>query len=63
MADANTGGKIPMTLQLPADVAARLKLVAEAQRRSAADLVIDLLDRNLPRTPAAGQKKGSIPYS
>lgn len=55
--------KIPLTLQLPADVAARLKLAAEAQKRPAAELAVDLLDQFLPRLPASGQKKGGIPYS
>ena len=63
MSEPSTAGKIPLTLQLTADVAARLKLAAETQRRSAADLAADLLDRYLPRPPSGGPKKGSIPYS
>jgi hypothetical protein len=57
------GEKIPLTIQLSADVARRLKVAAEARRLSAADLVLDLLDRNLPRLPAGGQPKGNIPYT
>lgn len=55
--------KIPVTVYLSAEVAARLKLAAETQKRAAADLAAELLDRYLPRTPTAGPKKGSIPYS
>jgi hypothetical protein len=54
---------IPLTIQLSADVAKRLKLAAEAKRLSAADLVADLLDRHLPRLPAGGQPKANIPYT
>ena len=63
MAEPSTGGKIPLTLQLSAEVAARLKLAAETQRRPPADLAADLLDRYLPQPPSSGPKKGSIPYS
>ena len=63
MTEPSSGGKIPLTLQLPAEVAARLKLAAEAQKRPAAELAVDLLERFLPRLPAGGQKKGGIPYS
>ena len=54
--------KIPLTIHLSADVAKRLKLAAEARKRSAADLAADLLDRHLPR-PQTGGPKNSIPYS
>jgi hypothetical protein len=60
---SSSGGKIPLTLQLSADVATRLKVAATAQRRPATDLAADLLDRYLPRPPTGGQQKGSIPYS
>jgi hypothetical protein len=63
MADQSPIGKIPLTLQLPAELAARLKTAAETQRRSAAGLATDLLDRYLPKPPSAGAKKGNIPYS
>ncbi len=63
MTQPTTGEKIPVTLHLSADVAARLKMAAEVQNRSAADLAADLLDRHLPRPQAAGPKKGSIPYA
>lgn len=63
MAEPSTGGKIPLTVHLSAEVAARLKVAAETQRRTAADLAADLLDRYLPRLPTAGAKKGNIPYS
>jgi hypothetical protein len=63
MAEPGQSGKIPLTLHLPAEVAARLKLAADAQKQPAAELAVDLLDRFLPRLPSAGQKKSSIPYS
>ncbi len=63
MSEQRAGEKIPLTVHLSAEVAARLKSAAEAQRRSAGDLAADLLDRYLPRPPAAGPKKGGIPYS
>jgi len=63
MAEPTSGGKIPLTLHLPAEVAVRLKLAAETQKRPAPELAVELLDRFLPRLPAGGQKKGSIPYS
>jgi hypothetical protein len=55
--------KIVLTLHLPADVAQRLKWASEAQKRPAAELAADLLDRYLPRTPPGGPKKGTIPYT
>jgi hypothetical protein len=55
--------KIPLTIQLSPDVAKRLKAAAEAQKRPAADVAADLLDRHLPRPPAGGQPKGVIPYA
>jgi hypothetical protein len=55
--------KIPFTLHLSADVARRLMQAAETQKKPAADLAAELLDQFLPRAPAAGQKKGNIPYS
>jgi hypothetical protein len=55
--------KVPLMLHLSPEVARRLMLAAETQRRPAADLAADLLDRYLPRVPPAGAKKGSIPYS
>jgi hypothetical protein len=63
MTQASTGEKIPLTVYLSSDVAKRLKAAAEAQKRSAADLAADLLDRHLPRPPAGGQPKGVIPYA
>ena len=54
--------KISLTIYLSAEVAGRLKLAAEAQKRPAIDLVAELLDRHLPRPQAAGPKS-SIPYS
>ena len=36
--------------------------VAEAQKRPVAEVVLDLLDRNLPQADD-GQKKSKIPYT
>jgi hypothetical protein len=55
--------KIPLTIQLSPEVAKRLKAAAEAQKRPAADLAADLLDRHLPRPPTGGQPKAVIPYA
>jgi hypothetical protein len=63
MAEQGASGKIPLTVYLSAEVAARLKVAAEAQRRGAGDLAADLLDRYLPRSPTGDSKKGNIPYS
>jgi hypothetical protein len=63
MAEQNTSGKIPLTIYLSAEVAARLKAAAETQRQTAGDLVAELLARHLPRLPGTGAKPGSIPYS
>jgi hypothetical protein len=62
MTQPNTGDKISLTVYLSPDVAKRLKAAAEAQKRPAADLVADLLDRHLPR-PTSGPTKGNIPYT
>ncbi len=63
MTQPASGEKIPLTVYLSAEVAKRLKTASETQRRPAAELAADLLDRYLPRLPSAGQQKGSIPYS
>jgi hypothetical protein len=63
MAEPSSSGKIPLMVHLSAEVAARLKLAAESQKRPAAELAAELLDRYLPRLPSGGSKKGSIPYA
>jgi hypothetical protein len=63
MADKSPADKIPLTVNLPADLARRLKSAAEAHKRAAADLVIELLDRHLPRPSSAAGPKGKIPYA
>jgi hypothetical protein len=63
MTQPNSAEKAPLMLHLSPDVARRLMVAAETQRRTPADLAADLLDRYLPKLPAAGQKKGNIPYS
>ncbi len=63
MTQPTSGEKIPLTVYLSPEVAKRLKAASETQRRPAAELAADLLDRYLPRLPGAGQQKGSIPYA
>ena len=63
MPESTSGEKIALTVYLSADVAKRLKAASETQKRPAADLAADLLDRNLPRLPPAGKPRGSIPYA
>ena len=58
----STGSRIPVTLHLSAELAARLEQTASAEKRPAADVAIALLERHLPRPPTAGPKQGSIPY-
>jgi hypothetical protein len=60
MAEPNAGATIQLTLYLSPDIARRLKLAAESQKRPAADLVADLLDRHLPQAQSG---KGKIPYT
>jgi hypothetical protein len=63
MTESAESGRIPLTLYLSASLAQRLKMAAETQKRPAAELVVELLDRHLPRPQTGGPKKGSIPYS
>ena len=49
MAKENTGDKEALTIHLPELVAKRLKLAATRANRPAAEVVVDILDRNLPR--------------
>ena len=59
MPEPSTKGKFPLTICMDADLAKRLAVAAEAQKRPAEDLVIDMLDRSLPRLQSSGQ--GKIP--
>ena len=63
MPEPHPTDKIPLTVHLSADVAARLKQAAEAQKRSPSEVAAELLGRHLPRPQAAGPKKLNIPYS
>jgi hypothetical protein len=63
MTQPNPGERVALTVYLSPDVAKRLKAASETQKRPAAELAAELLDRNLPRLPTTGQQKGSIPYS
>jgi hypothetical protein len=63
MAEPNVPGKISLTLYLSADLAKRLQLAAEAQKRAATDVATELLDRHLPRVQVGKASKGNIPYA
>lgn len=63
MAERSPNERLAITLELPPDVARRLMLAAEAQKRPVADVAINLLDRHLPRPQSGEAKKASIPYS
>lgn len=63
MADPHSADKIPLTIHLSVETAARLKQAAEAAKRSPSDLAADLLNRHLPRPQTGGTTKGNIPYS
>ena len=63
MADKISADKIPLTVHLPAGLAKRLQVVAAAQNRPAPAVVIDLLERYLPRPQSGDLKKGKIPYT
>ena len=63
MAEPSPHERLPLTLHLSPDIAKRLMSAAEAQKRPAADLAIDILDRCLPRVQPGEAKKGKIPYT
>jgi hypothetical protein len=60
MAEPKTPDSIPITINLPMELARRLKLATDTQKRTAPEVILELLERHLPRTD--GPKKGSIPY-
>ncbi len=62
MPEPNTKGKFPLTIYMDAELAKRLAVAAESQKRPPEDLVIDMLDRSLPRLQT-GSSKGNIPYT
>ena len=62
MPEPNTKNKYPLTIYMDAELAKRLAVAAEAQKRPAEDLVVTLLDRSLPRL-RTGSSKGKIPYT
>lgn len=61
MSEPKPGEHIPLTILLPQQLAVRLKETAEARTKSVPEMVLDLLDRNLP--PAGTQRKRKIPYT
>lgn len=62
MAEPSAGEKIPLNLSLSPELARRLMLAAESQKRTPASLVAILLDRHLPRLQT-GESKNKIPYT
>jgi plasmid stability protein len=52
-----------LIIDLPEDLAARLKLAAARHNQSAARVVAELLDRHLPRAEARDPRRKDIPYS
>ena len=63
MATKNPDEKNRLTIDLPEDLAKRLKLAAATRKRAASDVVAELLDRYLPHLEVRGKKKTEIPYS
>jgi hypothetical protein len=62
MAKPSPADRVPLMLSLPKDIARRLAQVAEAQKRPVHEVVLDVLDRNLPQADS-GEKKPKIPYT
>ena len=62
MAERRSTDRMTLTLSLSPSLALRLTQAAEARKLSAADVVLDLLDRHLPQADT-GEKKAKIPYS
>ena len=62
MATKSSSEENRLTIDLPEDVARRLKLAATTRRRAVSDMVIELLDKHLPHAEG-GEKKKNIPYS
>jgi fructose-1,6-bisphosphatase/sedoheptulose 1,7-bisphosphatase-like protein len=62
MPEQNLKDKFPLMIYMDADIAKRLAAAAEAQKRDPAELVVNILDRNLPRLQS-GSVKGKIPYT
>ena len=60
MAKENAGDKETLLIHLPEAVAKRLKLAVTRTNRPASELVVDILDRNLPRLE---DPKKLVPYS
>jgi hypothetical protein len=63
MAEKIPADKVPLTVQLSPELAKRLQAAAVAHKRLAATVVIELLERHLPRPASGEQGKVKIPYS
>ena len=61
MPEPSTKGRFPLTIYMDAEIAKRLAAAAAAQKRPPEDLVIDMLDRSLPRLQTGSKDK--IPYT
>ena len=63
MSEQSTSGKIPLSIFLTPDLAARLEREAKRLNRPAGDVAAEVLERHLPRLPAGPPKPGNIPYA
>jgi hypothetical protein len=59
MGDEKPAEKFVLTLTLPESLAKRLSLAASRANHSLADTVLEILDRNLPRTDKPPKR---VPY-
>ena len=60
MMEDKSGETQTLTIRLPETVAKRLHLAATRTKRSPADVVLEMLDRNLPRLDAPAKR---APYT
>jgi len=63
MADKNATDSVPLTVHLPVELARRLQAAAASKNRPASAVVIELLERSLPRSASGPPKKSKIPYT
>jgi predicted HicB family RNase H-like nuclease len=61
MPEPNTKGKFPLMIYMDAELAKRLAVAAAAQKQPAENLVINMLDKSLPRLQTGSKDK--IPYT
>ena len=63
MDTGSPSGENRLTIDLPEEVAERLKLAAVARKRTVSDVAVELLDKHLPHVEAGEKPKKNIPYS